>query len=294
MASLESKLFYFLLRLINKKKLLQLQFAFGKFDFYNSKEPPRETRYHCNVSERRFHDRKVFTLTPKSRPSQRHILYIHGGAYVQNFVRQHWTFLTMLVKHTHCTITAPDYPLAPKHTYVDAFAMMVPLYQDIIEESGAKNTILMGDSAGGGLALALAQKANSDCIEQPRRIVLLSPWLDIGLTNPQIEEIDPLDPFLGVRALRQAGAAYAGKSDLKNFLLSPIYGPLQNLAEICLFIGSRDILVADARKLNSIATEQGISINYREYKDMLHVWMLLNLPESKKAQKEIMNLVMLP
>ena len=292
MASIESKLFYFLLRLINKKKLLQLQFAFGKFDFYNSKEPPRETRHECNVAGRRFHDRKVFTLTPKTAPSRKHILYIHGGAYVQNFVRQHWTFLAMLVKHTHCTITAPDYPLAPKHTYVDAFAMMIPLYEEIIKTSGAKNTILMGDSAGGGFALALAQKAKVDGIQQPEKIILLSPWLDISLENPQIQAVDPLDPFLGVPGLRQAGGLYAGNTDLRNFMLSPIYGPLQGLAEISLFVGSRDILVADARKLYSLAMEQGTAINYREYEDMLHVWMLLNLPESKRAQKEIMELVM--
>ena len=294
MASIESKLFYFLLRLINKKKLLQLQFSFGKFDFYNSKEPPRETRHECNVSQRNFRNRKVFTLTPKTRPSPRHILYIHGGAYVQNFVRQHWTFLAMLVKHTHCTITAPDYPLAPKHTYVDAFDMMIPLYQEIIKASEAKNTILMGDSAGGGFALALAQKSKVDDIQQPRKIILLSPWLDISLGNPQIEEVDPFDPFLGAPGLRKAGAAYAGNSDPANFLLSPIYGPLQGLAQISLFIGSRDILVADARKLYRLATQQGTSINYREYESMLHVWMLLNFPESKKAQREIMDLIMQP
>ena len=291
MASIESKFFYFLLRLIKKKRFLQLQFAFGKFDFYNSKEPPRQTRHECNVSERRFHDRKVFTLTPKKCPSARHILYLHGGAYVQNFVRQHWTFLAMLLKHTHCTITAPDYPLAPKHTYVDAFEMMIPLYEEIIKTSGAKNTILMGDSAGGGFALALAQKAKLEGLPQPGKIILLSPWLDISLENPQIEDVDPLDPFLGVPGLRQAGALYAGKSDLKNFMLSPLYGPLQDLAEISLFVGSRDILVADARKLRSLAMQHGTAINYREYEDMLHVWMLLNLPESKKAQKEIMELV---
>ena len=152
----------------------------------------------------------------------------------------------------------------------------------------------MGDSAGGGFALALAQKSKVDDIQQPRKIILLSPWLDISLGNPQIEEVDPFDPFLGVPGLRKAGAAYAGNSDPANFLLSPIYGPLQGLAQISLFIGSRDILVADARKLYRLATQQGTSINYREYESMLHVWMLLNFPESKKAQREIMDLIMQP
>jgi acetyl esterase/lipase len=75
-------------------------------------------------------------------------------------------------------------------------------------------------------------------------------------------------------------------------MLSPINGSLDNLADISIFIGSRDILAADARKLNLLATEKKVSINYREYEDMVHVWMLLNFPESKQAQQEIIALIM--
>lgn len=292
MASIESRLYYFLLRLINKKKFLQLQFAFGRFDFYNSKEPPPETYYQCNIVRRTFHSRNVFTLTPKNAPSGKHILYIHGGAYVQNFVRQHWKFLAMIVEHTQCTITAPDYPLAPQYTYVDSFAMMIPLYREITESSGTSDTILMGDSAGGGFALALAQKASEDGLQQPAKIILLSPWLDITLENPMIGDIDPLDPFLGLAGLKKAGAAYAGKANPRDFMLSPIYGPLHKLAPITIFIGSKDVLVADARKLCNLAKQQGIIINYHEYADMVHVWMFLNFRESKKAQREILALIM--
>src|SRR5690606_4745637 len=179
MASIESNLFYFLLRLINKKKFLQLQFAFGKFDFYNSKEPPPETYQACKGHQRLYKGRKVFTLSPISTPSSRHVFYIHGGAYVQNFVKQHWKFLARLVEQTHCTVTAADYPLAPQNTYRDAFDMMAPLYDETIRTAGADNFIVMGDSAGGGFALALAQKAKLEGLQPPRRLILLSPWLDI-------------------------------------------------------------------------------------------------------------------
>jgi monoterpene epsilon-lactone hydrolase len=291
MASRESKLFYFFLKIIKKKKFLELQFAFGKFDFYNSKEPPKEIHKVCHVEKRQVDGRNVFTLTSKSKKSNIHILYLHGGAFVQNFVKQHWKFLSMLVERTHCTITAPDYPLAPKHTYRDAFEMVVPLYKEIIQQTDSSHTILMGDSAGGGFALALAQRMKSDNIPQPAKIILLSPWLDITLENPEIEKIDSIDPFLSVAGLRKAGLSYAGNSDPKNFRLSPIYGPLEQLGRISVFIGSRDLLVADARKLNTLALEKKISINYREYKDMVHVWMFLNFPESKEARKEIVELI---
>jgi epsilon-lactone hydrolase len=290
MASIESRLFYHFLRLIKKKKFLELQFAFGKFDFYNSKEPPAEISKVCNVEKRQVNGRHVFTLTPKNHKSDVHILYLHGGAYVQNFVRQHWRFLAILVEHTHCTITAPDYPLAPEHTYVDAFEMVIPLCKEIILRR-AGTTILMGDSAGGGFTLALAQRLKHENIEQPDKIILLSPWLDVTLTNPEIKEISPLDPFLSVIGLRKAGLCYAGNSDPENFMVSPIYGSLEHLGSISIFIGSKDILVADARKIVRQAHQKGISINYREYPDMVHVWMLLNFYESKVARREIISLI---
>ena len=197
----------------------------------------------------------------------------------------------MLVESTHCTIIAPDYPLAPIYTYVDAFNMVTPVYQQVILDAGAENTIVMGDSAGGGFALALCQKLRMDAITQPRRIVLLSPWLDIALNNPEIAQIDSQDPFLSATGLRKAGLAYAGNSDLSNFMLSPINGPLEGLGELSIFIGTKDILVADTRRLCILAQAKGISIDYREYQDMLHVWMLLYFRESRNAQEEIRQLI---
>lgn len=292
MPSIESKLFYHLLRFINKKRFLEMQFTFGRFDFYNCKEPPKEIYKICNVDKNQFMGRNVFTLCPKKdRVSASHILYLHGGAYVQNFVKQHWRFLAMLVRETHCTVTAPDYPLAPEYTYRDAFEMLVPLYQRLLSKVEQGNSILMGDSAGGGLALALAQKLKVERLPPPQSLILLSPWLDIALNNPEIKAIDRFDPFLSVKGLRKAGLAYAGQSNIDGHMLSPINGPLEQVGDISVFIGSRDLLVADARKLKVLGAKKGIAINYREYKDMVHVWMFLGFPEAKLAQKEIFNLI---
>jgi acetyl esterase/lipase len=207
-------------------------------------------------------------------------------------VKQHWNFLATLVENSHCTITAPDYPLAPDHTYADAFDMVTPIYKSILSKQGPSHTILMGDSAGGGFALALAQKMKCEHADQPDQIILLSPWLDITLKNPEIKNIDAMDSFLGVDGLQKAGKAYAGNADPNDYMLSPINGPLEGLGKISIFIGSRDILVADTRLLNVLARSRDITINYREYEDMLHVWMLMNFPESQKAKQEIIKLIM--
>lgn len=291
--SVESRLFYYLLRFINKKKFLEMQFAFGRFDFYNCNEPPKETEKTCKVTRSVVDGHNVFTLSPKKHtPSATHILYLHGGAYVQNFVKQHWRFLSMIVKETNCTITAPDYPLAPRYNYKTAFTMLSLLYEQILGSVQPHNIILMGDSAGGGLALALAQKLRMDSLSPPGQLILLSPWLDITLTNPTIPEIDRIDPFLSVPGLRKAGLAYGGESGAHDSVLSPVNGELEDIGRISIFIGTHDLLVADTRKLKILAEAKRVSVNYREYPGMVHVWMFLSFPEAKRAQKEILDLIL--
>ncbi|KAA5538941.1 alpha/beta hydrolase fold domain-containing protein [Adhaeribacter rhizoryzae] len=289
MASFESELFNLFLKLVRKKRFLRFQLATNKFNFFDSPEPPLNIRQACLVDKYQVNGRNVFTLSPKHQSTGKHILYLHGGAYVQNFKKPHWDFLALLVKKLNCTITAPDYPLAPAYTYVETFAMVEALYQELVLKVNHADFILMGDSAGGGLGLALAQKMKADQVNQPSQIILLSPWLDISLTNPDISHIE--DSFLEVESLQKVGKVYAGSTSLDNYLVSPINGPLEGLGKISLFIGTKDVLLADARKLKKMAVAKNIAINYYEYADMVHVWMLLNFPESRKAKQQIMDLV---
>jgi acetyl esterase/lipase len=287
--SVQSRLFNILLKAIKKKTLLNRRFAHKKIDIFNHYEPTKKILSSYHVDKYQVKGRNVFTLNPGE--GHKHILYLHGGAYVEGFLRPHWDFMHMLIKDLDCTITAPDYPLAPENTYLQTFEMMSELYRQLIEKVDQKDFVIMGDSSGGGLALALAQKMRIENIRQPAQIILLSPWLDIGLTNPEIKDIDPSDLFLGVDSLRVAGKAYAGDADPGSYLLSPVNGPLDGLGKISVFIGSREILVADARKLKARSIEEGIGLNYYEYTGMFHTWMLLNFPESKKAKRQIISII---
>lgn len=242
-------------------------------------------RYDIERGEAR--GRNVFTLSPKTRSSNQHILYLHGGAYIANFALLHWRFMGSLVDELGCKITAPDYPLAPASTYRDAFGMVLPVYRDLVRRVDPANLTLMGDSSGGGMALALAQRLREEELPQPANLVLISPWLDVTLQNAMIPEADKRDPFLGVEGGRKAGRMFAGGDDPNGHLLSPINGSLEDLGKITVFIGTHDVLLPDCRRLKARAEAGGVPLDYREYEGMIHVWPLFSLPESRRALAEI-------
>lgn len=291
MTSIRSKAVERILKSLNLKRSYERAFESGKFGKGDVNDPPKKLYEHLDIEHFQSKERNVFSLKPKNCQSSTYILYLHGGGYLFGFNTIHWKFIDTLVQALNCTFIAPDYPVAPRFTVIDSFEMVLPIYKDLANRVGGEKIILMGDSAGGGFALALAQKIKEDGIEQPCQIILLSPWLDITLQNPEIIALDSEDPILGIHGLRLAGEAYAGGLDLSNYLLSPINGNFEGLGKISIFMGTKDILLADARKLIKIAEGKGIHINYYEYEEMVHVWLIFDMPESKKAIEQIDDLV---
>jgi monoterpene epsilon-lactone hydrolase len=252
-------------------------------------EPSRRMHRRHQISKRELNGHLVWTIAPKENASGKHVIYLHGGAYVNSFAPQHWSFISKLVQALNCTVTAPNYPHAPEHYVHDVFGLMLPLYTELAALVCGSNVTIMGDSSGGGICLALAQRLREEGYDQPGRIILLSPWLDATLSNPEIPEFDKIDPFLGVEGLRYGGEVYARDVDPRSYLVSPVYGDLRGLAPITLFIGTRDILFPDCRKLRDKAAAEGVQIDYREYEGMVHDWMLGPLPESKQTIREIVS-----
>ena len=94
-----------------------------------------------------------------------------------------------------------------------------------------------------------------------------------------------------MEGLKYAGTLYARDVDPTHYLVSPVFGSLKDLAPISLFVGTRDILFPDCRKLRDLAVAEGVKLNYHEYEAMLHDWMLISLPESKQVLKEIVHIL---
>lgn len=296
MESIQSKLAKVLLRIIKLNKMWkldgdELRDSIEKSQLSESPEPPKRIQHRFNVMKTEINGYCYYVIKPLRNIGRKHILFLHGGGYAYEITSLHWVFLAKLSDALRCTITVPIYPLLPKHEHKEVFHIIVPIYQQIISHVKAQDIVIMGDSAGGGMSLALAELLKEKHLPQPGNIILISPALDMSLSNPEIHEVEKLDPILAVPALIDMGKWYGGEKGSKHYLVSPIYGDIEGLGKISLFTGTNDILYPDARKLKSIADEKGIKINYYEYPSMIHIWPLLIFPESKRARKQIIEII---
>ena len=228
------------------------------------------------VETEKIEGRKVFIIKKyKETDSDSIILYLHGGSYMAELKQEHWLFFEGLLQDTNATLVVPDYPLTPKYNYKDVFTMMEPCYEKILENEQDKTWIVMGDSAGGGLALALLEKMGEKGRKMPDALFLLSPWLDTSMENQKIDEVQSKDPMLSKPALKLAGEQYG--RDIKEedtYLVDPLYGPLQNLCPIVVFTGTADILNPDVAILEQRCKEAGTQITVKEYENAIHDFIL--------------------
>lgn len=199
--------------------------------------------------------RPVLVAEPKSRTRDAVapvIVYWHGGGYVNAMVRTHWRFLDELIKRTGATVLVPSYALAPVHT-VDEVEPLVDGTLELARTLGSR-VYFMGDSSGGGLALAQAQRLRDKGVAPLDGLVLIAPWVDVTLTNPEIAEYEAKDHMLSVKKLRVSGRWWAGERDVHDPLVSPGYGSYDQLPRTLVTQGDHDILYPDT--MNTVAELQ--------------------------------------
>lgn len=248
--------------------------------------PSARMQRHISVQHDVVAGVEVYRLAPKHPgDSGSHVVYLHGGAYVCEVTVHHWNFLQRLVEETGCTVSVPLYPLAPEATCSSTVGAVVDVYQRLHAES--RNPIVMGDSAGGGLAVALCYALRKVGAPMPASLVLICPWVDVAMTNPKMGDDERFDPMLSIDALKIAGRFYAGEEGVAHPCVSPINGDFKGLPDTLLFVGTRDILSHDAIEFANQAKGEGVAIELLVGKDMIHVWPILPIPEARKALSRI-------
>jgi acetyl esterase/lipase len=216
-------------------------------------------------------------------PSPASVIYLHGGAYVGEIQKQHWSLIADIATQVGVDVWVPIYGLAPQYHAADAIALMHKVLHDA---SSNGPTYLMGDSAGGGLALASTLTWQETGGRPPVGLTLIAPWLDLGLRNPGIATVEPRDPWLTTPGLHVMARAWAADIPLDDPRVSPLFGDLSIVPPIELYAGDRDITVADCRLLHEKAPAG--RVRYHEARGAVHVYPLVPAPEGRAARREIL------
>ena len=266
-------------------------------DYNNSKgdttdkstvEIPDDVKFPREIRQYRVGDMQVFHMEAEN-DTKPIVLYIHGGAYLNNFDPLHWKAMAEWAEATGCGIVTPNYPLLYRYTASDAHPMMMQLYRLLVNQYPSKRVIIMGDSAGGGFTLALAQEIRNDSIDSPSRLVLISPWVDVLGGDDTLQE---KDTFLNAEVLRKVGADWADEIDPRDPMISPLYGDMHGLPPTDLFTGTWEIFYTDIVKTYDKMKAAGVDVRLHEAKKMGHVYPLWPCPEGSSARKEIAEIIM--
>jgi acetyl esterase/lipase len=199
------------------------------------------------------------------------ILHIHGGGYVQGSADAFRALASQIAMRTQRSVFVLDYPLAPEATVPTAFDSVVQAYE-WLRAKVAPRVALVGDSAGGGLALALLSRL--DPASQALAAVLFSPWVDLAFTGASMTDDAIADPLITYEHLQDYARKYLGPTDPHDPIASPLYGDLSNLPPLLIQVGSDERLFDDARQLARRATSTGSPVLLEIWQAMHHVFQL--------------------
>ena len=247
--------------------------------------PPRRIARAFEIHKTETAGLPLFELRAPGTSPVRAVLYLHGGGFVSGIDRFHWRYVARLVRELGVRVVVVDYPLTPTHTWKDTLPRLVELFEQLAVDS-PQGVVLMGDSAGGGLAVGLAQLVARRPGPQPTHLVAFAPWVDLTGRTPGTEEAASSDPWLTLSKLRLYGTWW-GAGDPPAEEASPLSGELSGLPPTLVMCGTRDLLLPQVRALVAGARAAGTRVTYVEEPGLLHVYPLMPVPEARRAWQTV-------
>ena len=212
------------------------------------------------------------------------IVYLHGGGYCfGSSLTTHKVGLTRLAKQTRLVCYSVDYRLAPEHQYPAALDDALIAWNHIVSQNPNCNIILAGDSAGGGLSLALMMYLRDNNKRLPDGLMLFSPWTDLTCSGETYQTKAKYDPMFTTNMPRDSAKNYVPDGVEKTDpYISPLYGNFTNLPRTLILVGENEILLDDSRLLAQKANKSGVDIEIDIWPNMFHDWWLFGsfIPET--------------
>ena len=220
------------------------------------------------------------------RADARLLFHVHGGAFVAGSslaARAH----SRLARCHHAELVSVDYRLAPEHPFPAALDDVWAVYSEVAQD---RPTVIIGESAGGGLALSLVRRVLDRGGNAPKGLVTMFPWADLTNSSDSFMSNERRD-VLSREGLSRSAVAYAGDCDLKMPLVSPLYGSFAGFPRTLVVVGTHDSLLDDSRKVSARMCAAGVDATLVETADGIHGFILLPVPESKEARRQISSFV---
>jgi monoterpene epsilon-lactone hydrolase len=222
---------------------------------------------------------------PGARPDAA-VLYLHGGGYVIGSPRSHRHLAAAIAHAAGAPALLLDYRLAPEHPFPAALDDALAAYEWLLGRGlAAGRLVVAGDSAGGGLTIATLLAARDRGLPRPAAGVCISPWVDLTCSGATYVTKAAVDPIVTRESVDMMADAYAGRSDRKAPLVSPLHADLRDLPPLLVQVGSDEVLLDDALGLAERARAAGVDVTLEEWPTMIHVWhwFLPMLAEAERA-----------
>jgi monoterpene epsilon-lactone hydrolase len=225
-------------------------------------------------------------VRPQGSAMDRVLLYLHGGGYRAGSAQAFAGFASQFAAVMGMPALVPDYRLAPEHPFPAAVEDAVQAYKWLLAEGYSPGrVVLLGDTAGGGLAVATMLAVRDLGLPQPAATACLSPLFDLTASGESYEKFAEDDPIYSRAQALAAAADYLGEADPREPLASPLFANLADLAPLMVHAAEREVLVDDARVLVAGVLAAGGRANLEVWPDLMHFWHVFvpDIPESTAA-----------
>jgi epsilon-lactone hydrolase len=229
-------------------------------------------------------------LTPPGADADRVLLFLHGGGFEFGSVASDGELASRIGRAGGMRVLFPEYRLAPEHHFPGAIDDVLDAWRWLRADQGAaaRSIAVAGDSAGGGLAVALLVALRDAGEELPAAAVLMSPTVDLTGSGASMTERVDQDPISTPAMLRQFAADYLAGADPRSPLASPLFAPLAGLPPLLILVGTADLLLSDSERLAAAATEAGVDVTLHVGEGLPHVYpLMLGTLEAAEATKEM-------
>ena len=230
-----------------------------------------------------------------ANPSSPVLLYAHGGGFIACSPETHRPLVSSLVRRIQGEAFVPAYRLAPEHPHPAALDDVVDAYRHLVveREIDPSRIMIVGDSAGGGLALAVVMALRDRGDPLPAGVVMFSPWADMTGTAPSLDENSDRCAMFAGETIRRASHFYLGDMDPAHPAVSPVFGDFAGLPPLLVHASHDEVLRDDALRIADRARDAGVDVTLRLWRHVPHVWQFFAavLPEARESLSDVVTFV---